>query len=58
MSYKEYMAMLKTELTVGDYILDSKTSLLAGVWMVAITLTVYFAFPLFLFRGSRCPCGC
>jgi hypothetical protein len=55
MSYKGYIAMLRTELPVGDYILNSKTSLLAGVWMVAIALTVYFVFPLSLFQGFTLP---
>lgn len=50
MSYKEYMKMLETELPVSEYLLEPSTAILGAVWMLAITLAVYFVFPLFLFQ--------
>lgn len=50
MSYKEYMEMLKTDLPVSEYLLEPSTAILGAVWMLAITLVVYFVFPLFLFQ--------
>jgi hypothetical protein len=51
MSYEEYMDMLKTELPVSEYLLEPKTAILGAVWMLGITLVVYFVLPLFLFQN-------